>query len=98
MSVVLLSLASALTVIAAVIAATGGFTIDVAGLSLSMHTVTRPIVGALAMGLLGVLAPRTQARSAGDRVDALAIRGASVVALAFAIVMTAATFKGGAHI
>jgi len=96
--VVLLCLAAASTVLAALIAATGGFTPDVAGIAISMHSVTRPIVGALALGLLGVIALGRDARSEGDRFYVIVARDGWLVAGVFAIVMTVATFHGGAHI
>ena len=98
MGVALLWLAAASTVIAALIAATGGYTLDVAGLRLSMHSVTRPIVVALAVGLLGVRALGTHARSDGDRFYVAVSRDAWLIAVAFAIVMTLTTFACGAQI
>lgn len=96
--VLLLWLAAVSTGIAALIAATGGATLDLAGVPISMHSVTRPVVVALALGLLGVWALGTGARSDGDRFYLIVARGAPLLAAAFAITMTIATFAGGAHI
>ena len=98
MGVVLLWLAAATTVLAALIAATGGFTFDAGGLRISMHAVTRPIVAALAFGLLGVWALGRNAKSEGDRFYVIVARDSWLLAAAFAVVMAFATFEGGAHV
>src|ERR1051325_8101807 len=96
-SVVLLSFAAAATVLAALIAATGGFTLDVNGIPISMHSVTRPVVVALALRLLCVFALGRDARSDGDRFYVIVGRDAWVIAGTFALVIAVATFHGSAR-
>src|SRR5262245_42858955 len=98
MGVVLLWLAVAATLVAASIAATGGYTFDALGLRASMHAVSRPIVAAIAFGVLGVGALGTGARAEADRLYVRVGRDAALIAGTFAIIIGIATFEGGAQI
>ena len=98
MGVVLLWFAIASTFVAAAIAATGGFSFDIAGVALSMHAVTRPVVAAIAFGVLSAVALRSSTGAKTDRIYVIVGRNAALIAGAFAIVIGIATFEGGAHI
>jgi hypothetical protein len=96
---VLFWLAVAATIVAAVIAATGGFTFHVAGARLSMHAVVRPVVAAVSCGALALLCLGREAAS--RRLDQLSNRVAGIstpVAIGFAITIGVATFVNGAHV
>lgn len=97
--VVLLALSATATVLAAVMAATGGFTITIAGIDLRLHAVTRPVVAALVFGLVGLrLAGRGRATDEFDRVGPFVRRHGLSFAIAFAAAIGAGLFYGGAQI
>src|SRR5262245_45597961 len=86
------------TFLAALIAVTGGFTLDLAGMSISMHAVTRPIVVAIALGLLSVRALRAFTWADAHHLYVAVCRDAVLIAGAFALVIAVATFSNGVHI
>src|SRR5690349_16580850 len=94
----MLWLAVCSTILAALIAVTGGFTLDVAGLSISMHAVTRPVVVAVAFGLLSVYALRAFSRADANRLYLAVCRDAVLIAGAFALAVGVAAYSGGAHV
>jgi len=97
--VVLLWLCALTTLVAAVMAATGGFTYEFAGLRLSMHAVTRPIVAALALGVCSISAlGAADALDEFDRLQTKLSRRGLPIAIAFAAVIGVATFAAGAQI
>jgi hypothetical protein len=96
--VVLLSLAALVTLLAAAIAATGGFTLTPGGFELSMHAVARPVVAALALGSLGVWALIRHGRTDINRMQVIAPRDAAFLAAVFAILIGSAVYAGSAHI
>lgn len=96
--VVLLSLAMVATLVAAVIAVTGGFTFHLGGATITMHAVSRPVVMAIALGALGFRAIGGVTAIDARRMYVAVGRDAMLIAGAFAVVIFVATFGGGAHI
>lgn len=95
----LLWLSAAATLLAAAMAAAGGFTIELGAFRASLHTVTRPVVVAVALGGLGLWALGANgARRQIDRLSASVARDGLLVACAFASAIGIAAFAGGAHI
>jgi hypothetical protein len=94
----LLGLSVAATAVAALVAATGGFTFHVLGVRVSMRAVTRPTILAVAFGLASLVA---YARAGTDREGAerpLSLRNGRVAAVAFAVATGLSTWVNGAHI
>lgn len=97
--VALLSLCAITTLIAAIMAATGGFTVQVLGIRLSMHEVIRPVILALAFGLIGIAAlGSVGAREEFDRFAAAVSQHGLLIAAVFAAAIALGTYTGGAHI
>lgn len=97
--VALLWLSAALTVLAAVMAATGGFTLAIAGVALRLHAVTRPVVASLVLGFSGLaLLGVDGARGRFDRSAPMLQRFGFVAAVVFAGAVGAGVYAGGAHI
>jgi hypothetical protein len=97
--VVLLWLSAAATLTAAVLAATGGFTVEVAGVPLAMHVVTRPVVLALALGISGVGAlGRDESRARVGRLSTAVSRHGLIITIVFASAIGIGTYAAGAQI
>lgn len=97
--IVLLCLAAASTVAAALIAVTGGFTFNVAGVRVSMHAVIRPMVAAMAFFALscGALGRDESMQRLSGIAEAI-VRRAGWVVLAYAIAIAFAAYSTGAHL
>src|SRR5262245_9404484 len=86
--VALLWLCAAATLLAAAMAASGGFRIDLGPLHLSLHAVTRPIAAAVALGALGIWSLGTAgAWREADRISSAIARDGWLIACAFALVI-----------
>src|SRR5262245_37267060 len=79
-------------------AASGGYIFQIGSATLSMHSVSRPIVAALAFGALGLWILGSGRTAEADRLFVIVNRDAVLIAMAFAMVIVIATFEGGAKI
>lgn len=96
--VALVWLAVVATFAAAVIAASGGFRFDIAGVRISMRTATRPVLAAIVFGVAGVITlRRDRAQFPFANLHDVLTRRGQPLAWAFAIVMGISTFLSGAH-
>lgn len=97
--VVLLWLCAIATVAAAVLAATGGFTVEIAGVRIAMHVVTRPVVIALVLGISGAAAlGHDESHGRFGRVSAAISRHGLIIAIAFASAIGIGAYAVGAPI
>jgi hypothetical protein len=96
---VLLSLSAVATTLAAVLAATGGFDVQVAGITIRSHAVTRPVIVALVLGAAGIaLSGVDGTRGVFDRIAARLRRYGLSIAVVFAAAIGIGLFYGGAQI
>ncbi len=97
--VTLLWLSGAFTLAAAVVAATGGGSLDVGSVRLSMHSVLRPLVAALGCGACAVIALRQRGvERVLDPVERALPLIAWPLAAGFAVVIGLSTYAGGAQV
>lgn len=92
-------MSAAATLLAATIAATGGFAFDAGPIEISVHAVTRPVVAALAFGLAAIIARwRDDTATPFPNLPTAIVRYGLWLAAAFAVVIAVATYRDGAHI
>jgi hypothetical protein len=95
----LLWLSAIATLVAAILAATGGFVTEIGGIRVSMRAVIRPTIAAITFGILGFAAlGRDASLQHLGRFSSAAIAHARWIALAFAAAIAIATYSGGAQI